>query len=139
MNYENLNSYENRLLRNENPQEFMFNFFNTKFYWKELMKINTKYIERNVDISLLSPYIQNILYTRLNINNIDLLSEEYIIQLVTLLQLTGQYLIYTQKMLELQTNEKDLESKTEEENELNNLEQELDIKLKSLLEEKNIF
>ena len=104
MNYENLNSYENRLLRNENPQEFMFNFFNTKFYWKELMKINTKYIERNVDISLLSPYIQNILYTRLNINNIDLLSEEYIIQLVTLLQLTGQYLIYTQKMLEEENN-----------------------------------
>ena len=29
-----------------------------------------------------------------------MLSEEYIIQLVTLLQLTGQYLVYTQKMLE---------------------------------------
>ena len=108
MNYQNLYEDENQLINNEeyknnnfyNSQEFMFNFINRKFFWKELMKIDTKYIERTGDVSVLSAYVQNILYTRLDINNIDLLSEEYIIQLVTLLQLTGQYLVYTQKMLE---------------------------------------
>ena len=81
-------------------QEFNFNFIGTKFLWKELMKLNTKYIERSGDISLITPYVQNILCSRLTQDNIDMLSEEYIIQLVTLLQFTGQYLVYTQKMLE---------------------------------------
>jgi hypothetical protein len=81
-------------------QEFNFNFIGTKFLWKELMKLNTKYIERSGDISSITPYVQNILCSRLTQDNIDMLSEEYIIQLVTLLQLTGQYLVYTQKMLE---------------------------------------
>ena len=81
-------------------QEFNFNFIGRKFLWKELMKLNTKYIERSGDISSITPYVQNILCSRLTQDNIDMLSEEYIIQLVTLLQLTGQYLVYTQKMLE---------------------------------------
>ena len=95
-----LNSNEiqnNDLIKSE---EFMFNFNNSKFLWKELMKLNTKYIERSADVSSISPYVQNILCSRLSLDNIDMLSEEYIIQLVTLLQLTGQYLVYTQKMLE---------------------------------------
>ena len=113
MNYQKLYEQENKLIRNYgfkdnnlmNSQRFMFNFINGKFYWRELMKINTKSIERSSDISSIYPYIQNILYTRLNLENIDTLSEEYIIQLVTLLQLLGQYLIFSQKMLEQENNE----------------------------------
>ena len=60
------------------------------------MKIRTKNIESTGDVSILSPYVENILYTRLDLENLDLLSEEYIIQLITLLQLIGQYLVYTQ-------------------------------------------
>ena len=108
MNYQNLNESENTLKNNINSknnnitlyQKFMFTFINRKFYWKELMKIKTKSIEDTGDISLLSPYVENIIYTRLDLENLDLLSEEYIIQLITLLQLIGQYLVYTQKMLE---------------------------------------
>ena len=108
MNYQNLNESENALKNNINCknnnmtlyQKFMFTFINRKFYWKELMKIKTKSIEDTGDISLLSPYVENILYTRLDLENLDLLSDEYIIQLITLLQLIGQYLVYTQKMLE---------------------------------------
>ena len=108
MNYQNLNESENILKNNINYknnnmtlyQKFMFTFINRKFYWKELMKIKTKSIEDTGDISLLSPYVENILYTRLDLENLDLLSDEYIIQLITLLQLIGQYLVYTQKMLE---------------------------------------
>ena len=102
------NTQKNNLINNNEDknndllksQEFNFNFIGTKFLWKELMKLNTKYIERSGDISLITPYVQNILCSRLTQDNIDMLSEEYIIQLVTLLQLTGQYLVYTQKMLE---------------------------------------
>ena len=108
MNYQNLNESENALKNNINCknnnmtlyQKFMFTFINRKFYWKELMKIKTKSIEDTGDISLLSPYVENILYTRLDLENLDFLSDEYIIQLITLLQLIGQYLVYTQKMLE---------------------------------------
>ena len=108
MNCQNLNESENALKNNINCKnnnmtlylKFMFTFINRKFYWKELMKIKTKSIEDTGDISLLSPYVENILYTRLDLENLDLLSDEYIIQLITLLQLIGQYLVYTQKMLE---------------------------------------
>ena len=98
----NSNSYVN----NNNlilSQEFMFYYDDSKFLWKELMKISTKYIERSRDISLIEPYVQNILSSRLYPDDIDLLSNEYIVQLVTLLQLTGQYLVYTQKKLESDT------------------------------------
>ena len=108
MSFQNLYEKEKALLNNNSyksngiysNQKFMFNFINRKFYWKELMKIRTKNIESTGDVSILSPYVENILYTRLDLENLDLLSEEYIIQLITLLQLIGQYLVYTQKMLE---------------------------------------
>ena len=108
MSFQNLYESEKSLLNNNSyksndiysNQKFMFNFINRKFYWKELMKIRTKNIESTGDVSILSPYVENILYTRLDFENLDLLSEEYIIQLITLLQLIGQYLVYTQKMLE---------------------------------------
>ena len=108
MSFQNLYEKEKALLNNNSyksndnysNQKFMFNFINRKFYWKELMKIRTKNIESTGDVSILSPYVENILYTRLDFENLDLLSEEYIIQLITLLQLIGQYLVYTQKMLE---------------------------------------
>ena len=108
MSFQNLYESEKSLLNNNSyksndiysNQKFMFNFINRKFYWKELMKIRIKNIESTGDVSILSPYVENILYTRLDLENLDLLSEEYIIQLITLLQLIGQYLVYTQKMLE---------------------------------------
>ena len=108
MSSKDFNQQNNNLINsNENinndlisSQEFIVNFINSKFLWKELMKLNTKYIERSGDISIITPYVQNILCSRLTLDTIDMISEEYIIQLVTLLQLTGQYLVYTQKMLE---------------------------------------
>ena len=108
MSFQNLYESENTLINNHSyksndmnlNQKFNFNFINRKFYWKELMKIRIKNLEQTGDISIISPYVENILYTRLDLENLDLLSEEYIIQLITLLQLVGQYLIYTQKMLE---------------------------------------
>ena len=108
MSFQNLYEKEKALLNNNSyrsndnysNQKFIFNFINQKFYWKELMKIRIKNIESTGDVSILSPYVENILYTRLDLENLDLLSEEYIIQLITLLQLIGQYLVYTQKMLE---------------------------------------
>jgi hypothetical protein len=69
------------------------------------MKINAKYIERSRDLSSLEPYVENILYSRLLFDDIDMLSNEYILQLVTLLQLTGQYLVYSQKKLEAENQE----------------------------------
>ena len=86
-------------------QDLKFSFIEGKFNWKELMKINIKYIERTSDLSSLYPYLPNILYNKLNLQNIDLICEEYIIQLVTLLQLTGQYFINIQKKNEEENNE----------------------------------
>ena len=63
-------------------RDFSFYFNDTKFLWKELMKINTTYILRNKDLSLLEPYVENILYSRLFPDDVDMLSNYYIIQLL---------------------------------------------------------
>ena len=97
-------------------QKFNFYFQGTKFLWKELVKINTRYIEKSNDISEIEPYVNNILHSRLIVDDIDLLSPEYIVQLVTLLQLTGQYLVYTQKKLEMYNSESKEKIKELEEN-----------------------
>ena len=107
-NGQNLNLINSNGFRNNNlfsPKENFFFYESTKFLWKELMKINTTYIFKSRDISLLEPYVENILYSKLLTDDIDLLSNEYIVQLVTLLQLTGQYLVYTQKRLESENQE----------------------------------
>ena len=101
INSDGYRNYNNLL----SSQEFLFFYNDSKFLWKELMKINAKYIERSRDLSSLEPYVENILYSRLLFDDIDMLSNEYILQLVTLLQLTGQYLVYSQKKLEAENQE----------------------------------
>lgn len=94
----NINTFRGN--NNLNNQEFMFKYEGTKFLWKELMRLNTDFIERSGDISTLEPYVENILYSRMMPDDIDYLSNEYITQLITLLQFIGQYLVYTQERLE---------------------------------------
>ena len=53
---------------------------NQKFNWKEIMKINPN------DSNSFEPYINNLLNSSLNPNEIELLPENHIIQLVSLLQ-----------------------------------------------------
>ncbi len=53
---------------------------NQKFNWKEIMKINPN------DSNSIEPYINNLLNSSLNPNEIELLPENHIIQLVSLLQ-----------------------------------------------------
>ena len=78
----------------------------SKEYFDSIKKNNIEQ-SKNIKINLNNEKLEkiNILSSRLNIDNIDLLSEEYIIQLITLLQLTGQYLAYVQKRLEIENDE----------------------------------
>ena len=104
----NQNLINNNSLRNNNlisSPKIIFFYEDTTFLWKELMKINTKYIEKSEDISQLEPYVENILYSKLFVDDVDLLSNEYIVQLETLTQLIGQYLVFTQKRLEVENQE----------------------------------
>jgi len=101
-NRQNQDLYSNgfRGNNNLNYNEFRFKFEGTKFLWKELMRLNEDHIERSGDISILEPYVENILYSRMNPDDIDYLSNDYITQLITLLQLIGQYFVYIQERLE---------------------------------------
>lgn len=90
----------------------IFYYENSKFLWKQLMKLDPSYIIKTKEISLLEPYVENILYSKLKPDDIDILSNEYIVQLVTLLQLIGQYMVYTQKKMEFENQE--LKDKIEE-------------------------
>ena len=95
-NSQNFNQNSNFNLNNQNRNSnFNFNSnqninsnynFNTpsqnnqKFNWKEIMKINPN------DSNSFEPYINNLLNSSLNPNEIELLPENHVIQLVSLLQ-----------------------------------------------------
>jgi hypothetical protein len=95
-NSQNFNQNSNFNLNNQNRNSnFNFNSnqninsnynFNTpsqnnqKFNWKEIMKMNPN------DSNSFEPYINNLLNSSLNPNEIELLPENHIIQLVSLLQ-----------------------------------------------------
>ena len=90
--------YKNQLI--PSPNDFEFKQDDNPFLWKELMQININYIKKSKDISPIEPYVDNILLSSLTSNDITTLPEEYILQLVNLLQLIGQYLAYTQNKLQ---------------------------------------
>lgn len=78
----------------------IFREHNQKFQWKDLMKIDVNYIKMSKDIRTLEPFLENILSSTIEEGEIQMIPEEYIIRLINLLQLTGEYLIYVQQRLE---------------------------------------
>lgn len=78
----------------------VFRDHNQRFMWKELMKIDVNYIRSTKDITVLEPYVDNILNSYLEEGEVGIMPEEYIIQLISLLQVTGEYLYFVQNRLE---------------------------------------
>ena len=78
----------------------IFKYHDQNFKWKELMKINPNYIKQNNDLTPLEPYVENLLYSNFRDGEFQIIPEDYIYQLVELLQITGEYLFYVQEKLE---------------------------------------
>lgn len=78
----------------------VFRDHNQRFMWKELMKIDVNYIRSTKDITVLEPYVDNILNSYLEEGEVGIMPEEYVIQLINLLQVTGEYLYFVQNRLE---------------------------------------
>ena len=78
----------------------VFRDHNQRFMWKELMKIDVNYIRSTKDITVLEPYVDNILNSYLEEGEVGIMPEEYVIQLISLLQVTGEYLYFVQNRLE---------------------------------------
>ena len=87
-----IDSSRNKIFRNHDQN----------FKWKELMKINSNYIKQNNDLNPLEPYVENLLYSNFRDGELQIIPEDYIYQLVNLLQTTGEYLFYVQEKLEEQ-------------------------------------
>ena len=78
----------------------VFRDHNQRFMWKELMKIDVNYIRSTKDITVLEPYVDNIINSYLEEGEVGIMPEEYVIQLISLLQVTGEYLYFVQNRLE---------------------------------------
>ena len=78
----------------------LFKYHDQNFKWKELMKINSNYIKQNNDLIPLEPYVENLLYSNFRDGELQIIPEDYIYQLVNLLQITGEHLCYIQEKLE---------------------------------------
>ena len=77
----------------------VFRDHNQRFMWKELMKIDVNYIRSTKDITVLEPYVDNILNSYLEEGEVGIMPEEYVIQLISLLQVTGEYLYFVQEQV----------------------------------------
>ena len=63
------------------------------------MKIDVNYIRSTKDITVLEPYVDNILNSYLEEGEVGIMPEEYVIQLISLLQVTGEYLYFVQEQV----------------------------------------
>jgi hypothetical protein len=90
-----INSYDYKSSRNK-----IFKPQNQEFRWKELMRLNPEYIRKTNDLTTLEPYVENILHSNLKNEDYQNLPGEYIAQLISLLQITNEYLMYSQQKLE---------------------------------------
>ena len=94
-----INSYDYKSSRNK-----IFKPQNQEFRWKELMRLNPEYIRKTNDLTTLEPYVENILHSNLKNEDYQNLPGEYIAKLISLLQITNEYLMYSQQKLEIKQN-----------------------------------
>lgn len=98
----NQNTYKSQLnnIQNShnNSNKEIFKPKTHRFQWKNINQINISEIKSTQNISSLNPYIENILCSSLEQNEIQQIPEHYTVQLIHLLQTIGEYLLWSQQV-----------------------------------------
>jgi hypothetical protein len=100
----NLNSgekfYNNIYTSNTNPIFFNFKERSGKLKWKEIMRIDLDSMIRANDISSLETYLENLIFSEVNENDIEIITESSTVRLIKIYQYILEYLLHTQIRLE---------------------------------------
>ena len=68
--------------------------------WKELMKVDIDLLIKKNNISFLENYLENLIFSAVEENDLQIVSEEHILKLIKMYQHILEYLVHTQQKLE---------------------------------------
>ena len=85
-----VNTFNNNLGQSTQCQ-FIFNNRTIPLKWKDLMKIDIDLMLRKNNINDLEPHLNNLIFGTVEENDLQIASEEHVIKLIKMFQLTLKY------------------------------------------------
>lgn len=92
--------YSNLYTINQNPMFFSFKERSGKLRWKEIMKLDVDSMIKTNDISALEAHLENIIFSSVDENDIEIITENTTVKLIKIFQHVLEYLLHTQIRLE---------------------------------------
>ena len=111
-NYNNNNYYDpNNFNQNRNSAQYSNNnnYFvpmekNQRIKWKNVLRLDLNFIQQTNDLSMLEAYLENLIYSNINEDEISSVPEGNVAKLIKIYQFTIEYLLNSQTKLENQVN-----------------------------------
>jgi hypothetical protein len=92
--------YSNLYTINQNPMFFSFKVRSGKLRWKEIMKLDIDSMIKTNDISTLESHLENLIFSTVDENDVEIITETTTVKLIKIFQHVLEYLLHTQIRLE---------------------------------------
>ena len=92
--------YSNLYSTNSNPMYFSFKERTGKLKWKEIMKLDIESMIKGNDISPLENFLENLIFSQVDLNDVEIITENTTVKLIKIYQHILEYLLHTQIRLE---------------------------------------
>ncbi len=92
--------YTNLYTANQNSMFFSFKERSGKLRWKEIMRLDIETMIKNNDISPLENHLENLIFSNVNENDVEVITENITVKLIKIYQHILEYLLHTQIRLE---------------------------------------
>jgi len=92
--------YSNLYTINQNPMFFSFKVRSGKLRWKEIMKLDIDSMIKTNDISTLESHLENLIFSSVDENDVEIITETTTVKLIKIFQHVLEYLLHTQIRLE---------------------------------------
>lgn len=86
--------------QSQNQLFFSFKQRSGKLCWKEIMKLDLDQMLKTNDISALEAYLENLVFSSIEANDVEIISENATVKLIKIYQHVLEYLLHTQLRLE---------------------------------------
>ena len=109
-NYDPNNNYNNQIRNsaqysnNNNNNYFIPMEKNQRIKWKNVLRLDLNFIQQTNDLSMLEAYLENLIYSNINEDEISSVPEGNVAKLIKIYQFTIEYLLNSQTKLENQVN-----------------------------------
>jgi len=92
--------FSNLYTTNQNPMFFSFKERSGKLKWKDIMKLDIDSMIKTNDISPLEAFLENLIFSNVEENDVEIITENTTVKLIKIYQHILEYLLHTQIRLE---------------------------------------